>query len=171
MKDFIEEYIADVITEEIFLDKIKEYCHNVNKNRTSVSMKGVNGAPAWYGYEHDIWTLGEELRHAMKQKKNLKRSECFFSLINYIISNKNFGKGRQSFVMLLESIKMVEENIVRQLIFDPEIQGHLIKALIKAENCNFIKDIEKICEESKPGWIKQAAKKYIQKFSDDTTKP
>ncbi|MEE7414923.1 hypothetical protein [Escherichia marmotae] len=36
----------------------EEYCNDLVLTRTGLSMKGIDGAPDWYGYERIIWESG-----------------------------------------------------------------------------------------------------------------
>lgn len=50
-----EEEISEQEFLAIFLESYEEYCDELVVNRKVLSIKGVDGAPNWYGYEYKIW--------------------------------------------------------------------------------------------------------------------
>jgi hypothetical protein len=52
-------------------------------------------------YEGMIWDIGEKFRQIIKRNKKLKAKDKIFKEIEKVAQNKLFGKGRESFVMLL----------------------------------------------------------------------
>jgi hypothetical protein len=55
----------------------------------------------WYEYESLIWALGEAFRRIMVRNRKLRRNESIFEGVRRVCSNKKYGKGRESFIMLL----------------------------------------------------------------------
>src|ERR1700682_3056100 len=67
---------------------------------TGVGMRGELGAPDWSAYELKIWELGESLRHFLKRKDWRGQGELLDGVARVLMS-RNFGKGRQTFALLL----------------------------------------------------------------------
>lgn len=119
----------------------------------------------WYSYESLIWAIGEMFRQKLLGYKKLRRSESLFIPIEKICLNRSFGKGRESFTMLL-GIYGGSGRIptLLTLLDDKEVQGQVIYALrlLKAIEA---KEKVKPFLESRITWIRNEAKKYFEKIS------
>ncbi len=89
-----------------------------------------------------IWSIGEVLRNIIKRNKKFRRKQTIFERVEEIALNEKYGKGRESFVMLLGQYggRGYIETLIR-LIDDPVVCGHSIYALrllkaIEAEEKN-----------------------------------
>lgn len=126
----------------------------------TVYMKGVDGAPDWLEYEHKIWQLGESLRGVFKAKRWKNNAELLRA-VSTILKNENFGKGRQTFALLLGEYGDEQYGqILGGLLSDVEVNGHCIKALNKAKIKGYNAPVEEVYNKSS-GWIRSAAKKYL----------
>ena len=116
----------------------------------------------WYSYEYKIWNLGENLRFLLKRRKDIQKSESLQKTINAIISNKKYGKGRESFALLPGEFKFsLSIDTLIKMLYDEDIQGHIIISLIKLKVKGLDKEI-KLIAETKDGWISKKAKKYLE---------
>lgn len=128
-------------------------------------MEGVGDAPDWLEYEMRIWELGETLRSICKSQR-WKGTNPLMDAAAHILAKKQYGKGRQSFALLLGDFGGIDyaEPLVKGL-YDIEVQGHCIKAMNKAKISGYAPQVEELLENSS-GWIKSAAKRYLDRLGD-----
>src|SRR5437867_3876221 len=55
----------------------------------------------WRRYESLVWALGESFRRIMLRTRRLRRRERIFESVRAVCFDQRFGKGRESFTMLL----------------------------------------------------------------------
>ncbi len=55
----------------------------------------------WYRYELLVWALGEEFRRVMLRLRRFRRDGRVFEAVQTVCLDRRFGKGRESFTMLL----------------------------------------------------------------------
>ncbi|WP_427875386.1 hypothetical protein [Flavobacterium sp. MMS24-S5] len=155
-----EEFINS-LTEESLSNLIDELCeywfeNNKKKGESKFSFR------VWYSFEYDIWRLGENLRNIIK-KKNFKKSARVEKAIIEVLMNNRYGKGRETFALLVGEFKFhLSEKQVQTLLEDKEVYGHLIVSLRKLRMKGFDEKM-KIIINSEKGWIKTEAKKYLDK--------
>lgn len=136
-------------------------CEYWYKNQKDIYMDGVDGAPDWKEYEHRIWSMGEQLRLFLKKRKDWRGKCEVLDAASTVLLNKQYGKGRQTFALLLGDFGGKEyEKSLSKTINDPEVCGHTIKSLSKTKITGYEKDVEKVFANGE-GWIKSAAKKYL----------
>lgn len=127
---------------------------------TSNYMDGVDGAPDWLEFEHRLWQLGETLRKVIKVKK-WKGKNALLDTIAEILCDPKFGKGRQTFALLLGDFGGREYGqSLGAVLNDSEVNGHSIKALCKAKINGYRIPVQAVLDSSK-GWVRTAAKKYL----------
>jgi hypothetical protein len=113
-------------------------------------------------YEGMIWEIGEKFRQIIKEKKKLKTNEKLFKEIEKVALNKLYGKGRESFVMLLGQYggKAYIPTLV-ELLNDEVVSGHAVYALrlLKAkEAAEYVRPFL----DSKVTWVRNEAKSYFK---------
>jgi hypothetical protein len=141
---------------------LADYWH---KNLKSLGMKGVEAAPDWLSFELKIWELGELLRLFIREKKDWRGKSVILDAVEKILKEKKYGKGRQTFALLLGDFGKGEYGEALGSVLDQaDVYGHAIDSLLKAKIGNFIEEIKKISEIEK-GWIRKSAKKYLKQFS------
>jgi len=139
------------------------------ENFKNLGMKGVESAPDWSSFELKIWELGELLRLFLRKKKNWRGKNIILDAVENILKEKKYGKGRQTFALLLGDFGQGEYGESLGKVLDQaDVYGHAIESLIKAKKGNFIEEIKKISEIEK-GWIRKSAKKYLKQFSPNSS--
>lgn len=130
-------------------------------------MRGVKGAEDWLGYEHKLWTLGENLRILLKNSKTLKANKKLNDAFLEIALNRKLGKGRQTFVTLLGRYSKCGEYDLHigSLLDDRQVCGQAIKALIMLKADAYVDQVQEMLSEKHSTWIKNAAKKYLKLYS------
>ena len=123
--------------------------------------------PEKMAFETEIWIVGESIRQGIIYEKKNKTNNYIKVLddIIEIINTTKYKSGRESFVMLLsfyKNNKIVNETL-KKLLNEKELYGFAIKELIKIKEYGYINEIVEIYNNEKKGWIKQIAKKYIEK--------
>jgi hypothetical protein len=128
------------------------------------TIKLKSGNIIWHRYEFLIWGIGESFRKVLKQHKNLRRDNELFKIIKQIASNPVYGKGRESFVMLLGQYGDRDSvGVLKQLLEDQEVQGHAIYALRLLGVPEVQENIRPFLQ-SRKTWVRNEAKKYFQKL-------
>ena len=117
----------------------------------------------WYQYESLIWSLGESFRQILLKNRDLRRKPALFSAIENVAMNVTFGKGRESFVMLLGKYGASDwVPVLRKLLMDSDVCGHAVYAhrLLAAPEAE--DDIRPFLESPRT-WIRNEAKRYYKK--------
>ncbi len=117
----------------------------------------------WYMFEHEIWGIGEEIRQLIFNSKKVLTDSQIARIINICLDEKA-KRGRQSFVMLLgkKTYQNYSDKLAPLLISD-DIDGHVIDTLCKMQAGQYV-DMILPFTNHKRTWIRNAAKKYIQKY-------
>ena len=128
-------------------------------------MENAPGVPAWYGFEFEVWNAGEEIRQLVfASKKRFHKNQT--DRILAVCLNKNAGRGRQSFVMLLGQRKYCDcAGVLIPLLDDADVNGHVIEAVYKMRAKGYTAMIAPFLNH-KQAWIRNAAKKYVQRFAE-----
>lgn len=129
---------------------------------TANYMDGVDGAPSWMEYEHKIWQMGESLRPLLKKRKKWHGKGEVMDAVAEILSDERFGKGRQTFALLLGDFgaSSYGSALAAQLRSE-EVQGHCLKSLRKAKIYGYDKEVGEVYRK-RSGWVKKAAKAYLE---------
>ncbi len=94
--------------------------------------KQFPGVPEMYGFEHELWRLGEEVRQVINQKTSLRRNRELYSSFLEIARNRAGMRGRQSWILLF-AYKSCDAwaGEIAALLPDSDVDGHVISALYK----------------------------------------
>jgi hypothetical protein len=118
----------------------------------------------WYRYEMLIWAIGEKFRQVIKRQKELRKEPVLFSELEKVALDTQFGKGRESFVMLLGQYGGLDRvATLKKLLEDPEVQGHAVYAL-RLLGAPEVKENVLPLTQSPRKWIRNEAKKYFKKL-------
>jgi hypothetical protein len=142
------------------------YAIERTKVRRGLSTPGVDGAPAWFGFEDDLWRLSEDVRSLLRKNKKLRGPVEPLLSIGHIVEQKQFGKGRQNFVLLLGEFG--GNHFVKPLEVaaeDPDLVGHALNAATRTRVFSPViaAVANKMATERGKGWIRTAAKQYLEK--------
>jgi hypothetical protein len=149
--------------------QLEDIANELLLTRTGVSMHGVRGAPDWRGFETDLWELSEELRNFYKANRTLRGKNPLSDSLARIASNPQFGKGRQMILLILGQYGGGDYGeVFGNALKDRTVYGHAIDALIKAKVKGHHDQVASILELEKTGWIRRAAKKYLERFGPET---
>jgi hypothetical protein len=114
-------------------------------------------------FESLVWTLGESIRRILKRKKSLRRSTELWTHVESICSNPKFGKGRESFTMLLGQYGGRERvPVLLTLLEDIQVQGHALYALRLLGSTTARAKAEELLDSAKP-LVRAEARKYLRK--------
>jgi hypothetical protein len=118
----------------------------------------------WFRYESLVWTLGESFRRLMLRGRRLRRCERVFEAVRSLCCDGRFGKGRESFIMLLGKYGGADQiPTLIDLLDDPQICGHAVYALRLLGASEAADKIRPFLGSSKT-WMRQEARKYFQKI-------
>lgn len=117
----------------------------------------------WYRHEYTLWGLGEEIRQvSLKSRRPFSASQA--SRILDICLNRQAGRGRQSFILLLGKRRYSGFAVsIVTLLHDRDVEGHVINTLSKMMALDYAEQIRPFLT-SKQTWIRNEAKHYFQKL-------
>ena len=142
-----------VLIPEVFLDNLE--------------IDSMSNQPKWYPFESQIWKNGERIRQLFLTDKKLRNKESVFDKLFEIATNRNAKRGRQSFIMLFGSVKhsKYSSQLIKQ-IDDNSVDGQIIDTIYKMKVTEFTKEIKPFTNHDFT-WIRNIAKKYIEKHKTD----
>ena len=157
-----------VIDRETFDNKISEL---IGKAESLIPDKKLPDLPFmelasdvhdWHEHEHLLWEIGEEIRQYVLVSKKQLNDEQIEEIIG-ICKNSCAGRGRQTFVILLDKCKFNKfANKIVGLLNDDDIDGHIISTLYKMKAYDYA-DYVKPFLHHKQLWIRKEAKRYMEK--------
>jgi HEAT repeat protein len=111
-----------------------------------------------------VWARGEAFRRVMLRFRPYRRCERIFAPVRSLCFDKRFGKGRESFTMLLGQYGGTAQiSTLIRLLEDPEISGHAVHAL-RLLGASEAADSVRPFLESPKSWVKKEALKFFQKI-------
>lgn len=118
----------------------------------------------YYRFELDLWDKGEEIRQLIFDSKKKPNIDQIKRILD-ICTNPLAKRGRQSFVMLLGKKCYAEyAPVIAPFLSDDDIDGHVVDTLYKMGTPNYISQIQPFIQHKRT-WIRNIAKKYINKYS------
>ena len=119
----------------------------------------------WYDFEHTLWKIGEDIRQLiLSERKELNNEQTV--RICRICADTKAKRGRQSFVMLLGKKKFLPFAGQLAVLFpDDDIDGHIISTLYRMGASQYAEYIKPYTNHPIT-WIRNEAKRYIQKYSE-----
>lgn len=148
----------------VFLEAYEEYCDELVVKRKGLSIKGVDGAPNWCGYEYMIWKANfKYIEPILKVKKFKDENKLMEGLLSLCLSPK-YGKGRQSLIILIGEygLKTYSPSL-GVLLDDSEVTIQVISAFTKMKDVSQYEKIKVLAEKEKATPERFYAKKYINK--------
>ena len=131
---------------------------------TPIQLPPIDGFPdvlQWHQFEHSLWSIGEQIRHAINSQPKLRSDRALYSEILKIVHSRNALRGRQSFVLLFAYRPCI--SWVRDLAFlipDSDIDGQIISALYKMRAPGFSAIVAPFLSSS-TAWIRREARRYM----------
>jgi hypothetical protein len=124
-------------------------------------MDGFPDVPQWHHFEHSLWSIGEQIRHAINSQPKLRSDRALYSEILKIVQSRNALRGRQSFVLLFAYRPCISwANDLASLIPDSDIEGQIISALYKMRASGFSTVVAPFLS-SNAAWIRREARRYM----------
>ena len=157
---------------EAVMRLVKEAAEHVPNSRPAdlPPTELIPDSPEWHGFEHELWRIGEDVRHVMNEKVALRKDREIYDRFLEIVNNRSGMRGRQSWVLLFAYKPCGSwATEIARLIPDPDIEGHVISALYKMKASGFSKEILPY-QDSKVTWIRKKAKRYLE-FDQTQNKP
>ena len=129
------------------------------------TQKELRGAADWYPFERAAWAMGEHIRHAFLNKPSLRSQPEVLKAIVKVIAQTHLRRGRQSFVMLLGTVKAAHlAPQIALFLSDTDIEGHVVDTLTKMRAGGYSVHVKKHLG-SKYAWIRNKAKRYVERFA------
>lgn len=161
--DELKNTSALIFNEDEFCSSIHDLCDYFWKNGQDVSVR-VSADNIWYVFERNIWEFGERLRIYLKENKKIAKNQKIHDCIIDVAKNKKYGKGRQTFILLIGVLKIQEgKEILIDSLDDNKIKIQAIDSIIKLRIKGLNEKIEDIYTNSKSG-LKKEAKKYLDRY-------
>ena len=118
-------------------------------------------------FEREIWMIGSEIIDNIKRKKIEKKilTDILSEELLKVIEEDRFGRGRESFVMLLHYFKNNPniETCLATLLDDEQLYAFAIDELTILKNFKYVDKVQKILSEEKVPWRRKVAERYIKK--------
>jgi hypothetical protein len=163
----IEQSLQGHNDQEAVADVVRKLAEESMATLKGIGMQGQMGAPDWTTGELKVWELGEDLRYLMKARKWRGRGPLL-DLAAQIVQRPEFGKGRQTFALLLGDYgEGAYGPTLAAALDDPEVWGHAVKALRKAKIGGYEDRVEQVARKA-DGWVRRAAQKYLREVSTST---
>ncbi len=154
-----------------FDDKLNELLSNAESmipDENLPDLPYMESAPDvhdWYGFEHELWEKGEEIRQHILCGKKRPNTEQIERIVS-ICMDKRAKRGRESFVMLLGKKCYVNyAGKLATLLNDSDVDGHVIDTLYKMGATGYNSQIEPFIKHNRV-WIRNKARKYIEKYGN-----
>jgi hypothetical protein len=126
------------------------------------STKELRGAPEWYPFEAEAWSLGEHIRLAFAKYRNL-RTRPAFSRVLEVCLDRTLRRGRQSFVMAMGFPQAREfASALLPLLSDSDVDGQVVGTLSKMRAYGYADQVEPLLQADK-AWIRRLARRYIER--------
>jgi len=124
-------------------------------------IQGFPEVPQWHQFEHTLWSIGEQIRHAINSQPRLRSDRTLYAQFLSIVRDRRGMRGRQSFVLLFAYRPCVGwARDLASLIPDPDIDGQIISALYKMRACGFARVVGPFVSSSTT-WISKEARRYM----------
>ena len=121
-------------------------------------------------FEREIWMIGSEIIDNIKRKKIEKKilTDTLSEELLKIIEEDRFGRGRESFVMLLHYFKNNPniETCLATLLDDEQLYAFAIDELTKLKIFKYVDKVQNFLLEEKISWRRKVEKRYIEKSSN-----
>lgn len=120
-----------------------------------------DGPIAWYNYEHLIWAIGEKVRQMLKERRPVRSEAAIWTRVEAICAETAFGRGRESFTMLLGQYGgLTRVPLLLALLDDVVVCGHALYALRLLGAPDAIPMATQLLSTGRP-WVRREAKKYL----------
>ena len=117
----------------------------------------------WHTFEMQLWDVGEEIRQLICDGKKALTKDQVGRIISICLNEKG-KRGRQSFVLLLgKKAYQMYAPALAPLLSSDDVNGHVIDTLYKMQAGQYA-DLIIPFTDHKITWIRNAAKKYVQKY-------
>lgn len=116
-------------------------------------------------FEREIWMIGSEIIENIRKTKKKVFTDILLQELLKIINQYKYGRGRESFVILLHYFKNNEivENSLAKLLEDDLLYAFAIGELTKLKLFTYTDRVQEILQKEKISWRKTEAKRYIEK--------
>lgn len=116
-------------------------------------------------FEREIWMIGSEIIENIRKTKKKVFTDTLLRELLKIINQCKYGRGRESFVMLLHYFKKNPniEIYLASLLDDEQLYAFAIGELTKLKLFAYTDKVQEILSKEKISWRKKEAKKYIEK--------
>jgi hypothetical protein len=159
----IRNWTASVATEKELLSALACLPNWRAKFTDSFSLEHHDQTITWFRFESLIWALGEAFRQILKRRKTLRRHPTVFEQIEAVCRDSRFGKGRESFTMVLGRYGgPATVPTLLHLLSDQQVCGHAVYALRLLGACDTAEHVRPFLDHDKT-WIRQEARKFFAK--------
>lgn len=139
------------------------FCEDIFRENDFKEELIFQGMPERMAYESEIWMIGEKIRQELTKLKKIE-TELLLAEVVKVISTTKYGRGRESFVMILHYFgnSPTVEKCLSSLLDDVELYGYAIKELNKLRLFTHVEKVREILQNEKTYWIKKEAERYLK---------
>ena len=122
----------------------------------------IPDVPAWHGFEHKLWALGEQVWQIINEKPALRNDRAIYSQLFVLAKNRAGMRGRQSWILLFAYKTCAGWALeLASLLPDPDIDGHIVSSLYKMKATGFSDRVLPF-RDSEITWIRKEATRYLE---------
>lgn len=127
--------------------------------------------PAWHPIEYEVWAQGESLRLYLSTSPRMYSDPSVIDAILKIVEARAFRRGRQSFVMLLETPRARRfASRLAPFLADPDIAGHVLTALLRMRAHEYSELVRPLTS-GRFAWVRRRAKSYLARATQPEATP
>ena len=158
-------FCQNKIAEKEFFEELLKECLNCSDMVRPTAIPYDN---PWSWRETHVWRLGEELRQLLLQKKLSPKNNLLYEFVDTVIRDKRFGRGRQSFFMLLPKLKRYDFEFLKASLSDHDVVGHVVYALLRLKEYRLAPIVAEMVKSPDYVWNRKEARRYIERATQAT---
>jgi hypothetical protein len=139
---------------------LDEWCRAAPRQ---LSVRGVDGAPDWYGTETSTWQICEIVRRATRESVKMAGLRPIAESIEQFCALPSLGKGRVDWAAFAQDVGR-KETAVRLATFldDVELEGIVLAGLVRHRVPGHSRAAERIAASGRTGVGVRNARKYLK---------
>jgi hypothetical protein len=135
---------------------------------TGLSMRGLDGAPDWLGYETQLWEISEDLRQHLRTRRRKRGRQPLMDAVAEIVADPAYGKGRQNFVLVLGRFGGPDyADLIARGLDHPDVCAHALHALRLQTDDRFVAQARRMLARPTSGAARDEARRYLKRFASD----
>jgi hypothetical protein len=172
IKCLLEEYnnlLTEKAKREVSENKLIQFmdhlCPYWFHTETNLEEKISKNDPDKYGYERDIWNLGERIRQCLAARETKRSKSALLDKAGIVLNTKEYRNGRVSFTFLFKDYADISySHVFKDVLFDLDVQLQLacIKAIRKMKVPDLKNEVTLVMENTPYNWLKKECRMYLK---------